>query len=661
MTFTKRVYSKTKKVFIYGSGSLALFFALLISLSYLGIDVQTSGDQICSDICISYFNISLKDYSLCFGSTFKGVTTEPNVIIEIYKADMRYRLNNPLRWKPYNLSANKCLDKNKTHEFKIIGYKQPEQTIKWGLDLQGKNLDPFWYGINTTANISTTELLMELGSQVNITANISGATSVCVDIDHPAYNVSYVCGTPSATFLFNITYFRNNQFNDSQTIKNISFRDNQANQTIYIKQHQYDEIINASINITGFINNGTYPTNVKLYINNSLSNNLGLVYSGNIILNELNDSSTIKNITFSSSPQTKTDYFKIPKNANVVSAYLNLTGYEGECDQETANITSFCGGLSTGNYKTDGNWVYLSRIYDETWDTYGYCTPTEDCNLTINYTKPALAVNATWKIKREGPITNLPIPSDCFNYPNISLRLNSRTGLSPITLNVQCFNGTWKNLVTYTTYSFYIYEEQVIWNMTYNIWNASMESGINDGLQEWNYTGLLNSTNKTSNFNTSIMTYLSSCSQDNNGYCSVPIYITSATKGKIQISDIQINFSSNPNPVYLNITLIENFLNYSSNFANIPLKFESSQNGTLQIDDIRLDYAGGNKTSNILVYTQIAKKYTNITSIGNYTFDGTNVGEDTAGGIGNFTPTSIAQETTGCIRNNCINLSIDSN
>jgi hypothetical protein len=258
MAITKRVMSKTKKIFLYGSGTLVSFFLILSGLYMYGVSVQTSGDIICSDTCISYFNISLKDYSICFGSTFKGVYTDPGTNLEIYKADTRYRNDNPNRWKSYNFTANKCLEKNKTYEFMLVGHKEPTQTIKWGLSLQGLDVDPFWYGIgNATANISATSLIMELGSQINISANLSGVSSVCVDIDHPSYGDNYSCGSPNAKFLFNITYFRNNQFNDSTTSKILEW-ENSDNKTVYIRQHQYDEIINVSINVSGFAYEGCY-------------------------------------------------------------------------------------------------------------------------------------------------------------------------------------------------------------------------------------------------------------------------------------------------------------------------------------------------------------------------------------------------------------------
>jgi parallel beta-helix repeat protein len=134
-----------QKIWIFGSGTFLAFFTLLLTLSYLGINVETSGNIVCSDKCISYFNITLTNYSLCFGSTFKGLYFDKNISYEVYKADMRYRNDNPNRWKLYNFSADKCLEKGKKHEFMLIGYKSPSETIKWGIDLQGNDVDPYWY------------------------------------------------------------------------------------------------------------------------------------------------------------------------------------------------------------------------------------------------------------------------------------------------------------------------------------------------------------------------------------------------------------------------------------------------------------------------------------------------------------------------------------
>jgi hypothetical protein len=187
MALTKKVYTKTKKVIIYGSGSFISFFLILLSLSYLGIQVETSGDQVCGVKCISYFNITLTNYSLCFGSTFKGLTTEPNVITEIYKADLRYSNSNPARWNLYNFTANKCLAKNTKHEFKIIGYKNVNQTVKWGLDLQGKNVDPYWYSSQTQ------NIYLDIFKPNPELASFSvEKTTEGIKISHKDYSVTFV-------------------------------------------------------------------------------------------------------------------------------------------------------------------------------------------------------------------------------------------------------------------------------------------------------------------------------------------------------------------------------------------------------------------------------------------------------------------------------------
>jgi len=144
MSFRKRITKS--KIFVFGGGTFVTFLVLLLSLSYLGINTEYSEDIICGSKCVSYFNITLTNYSLCLGSTFKGLYFDKNISYEIYKADLRYSRNNPDRWKLYNFTANKCLEKGKKYEFKLIGYKNPSDTIKWGVNLQGKDIDPYWYG-----------------------------------------------------------------------------------------------------------------------------------------------------------------------------------------------------------------------------------------------------------------------------------------------------------------------------------------------------------------------------------------------------------------------------------------------------------------------------------------------------------------------------------
>lgn len=800
MAFTKKVMSKTKKIFIYGSGTLLSFLIILFGLSFYGVNVQTSGDQVCGETCVSYFNISLDTYSLCMGSTFTGITVEPQVQYEIYKADARYRSDNPARWKPYEFKANTCLKNGTIHEFKLVGHKDPNQTIKWGLTLAGPDKDPFWYGINTSTTTSVSgNISMELGTQMNITTNISGASTVCVDIDHPDYGNNYTCGSPNANFLFNISYFRKTTFNDSSASQNLTWGiflkvpetfstgavgagqhnifpfinmndSNQAtyanntdafvamhfssinftvgeldinnlrflmnwttngstfdfdagtcnsgtstfcfynwssgsfvalgttlpnyagsflsnfslsedaisptgkvwiasdtyasgngvlmklyemwlsydnidtstadeNFTLYVDVHKYDEIKNVSINLTGFAYQGQTPTSVKVYVNGSLSNDIGYMVNNQGTINKLSDDSTSKNYSFSAK-STKTDYLKIIKGAQISYAYFNVTGFniltglEGVCYQESAKTAGGCGGLNTGNYSADVTETYYN---DSDWDTRtsGYVATNGQANYYINYSKPtAFLYNGTklqFKFMQnyaevEANATILP---SCMGNSQVKMKLNFSHDGTYATFRVFCYDTAWENLYSYSSLSNYngmgLYEEGIWWNFINNsLTNISVEVGDIDGTPEYNYTGWFKTTGKSINFNNTLTTYLATCTEDSDHFCQVPIYFTTQKSGLLQVNDINISYVYNINPVMLDKTLIENFLGNSSGFTKIPITFSSSQNGTLQINDLRFDYKGGNDTISVhtnpsICYQETATTSTCGSGVGTYT------------------------------------------
>ena len=100
------------------------------------------------------------------------------------------------------------------------------------------------------------------------------------------------------------------------------------------------------------------------------------------------------------------------------------------CYQETANVSTDCGGANTGVYWTENNYFY------------------------INYTSTGFT-GATWKVSHGTPVfTNytVDIPSDCFNNP-IELRFYSNTtAFENATSYGQCKNSTeWKNITTIKT------------------------------------------------------------------------------------------------------------------------------------------------------------------------------------------------------------------
>ena len=94
-----------------------------------------------------------------------------------------------------------------------------------------------------------------------------------------------------------------------------------------------------------------------------------------------------------------------------------------ECYQETANISTICGGLDTGNYKLVPNYLY------------------------INYTIPENVTSIKWQVKHgDLGIYNVTIPNDCW-YDD-TLRLRFYTTTSTITSYGQCYNQTNWNTIT---------------------------------------------------------------------------------------------------------------------------------------------------------------------------------------------------------------------
>lgn len=133
------------------------------------------------------------------------------------------------------------------------------------------------------------------------------------------------------------------------------------------------------------------------------------------------------------------------------------------CYQETANISSDCGGLNAGHYSFLGDpWTTPGNLYDGDWDT---STSTDGAaTLLINYSIPEKAVNANWQVKDSVGITNLTIPSGCF-YSPIQLKVESF-----MIMDWYCYNynaSGWSLLRSeFDFMSSNIYEESIIWNIS---------------------------------------------------------------------------------------------------------------------------------------------------------------------------------------------------
>ena len=162
-------------------------------------------------------------------------------------------------------------------------------------------------------------------------SNISGA--VCVDILHPDWGINSRCGHKRISFNFNVSFFRDKLFNGSVSSINLTYSDftisGYENKTIGIIMHQEDIIKNVTLNLTGFVSLGNYPSDVKIYINKTLSNDVGLVTKLEVNnLTTFRSSATMKNATFIAEGINTTGYLRLPKEAVITTAYINLTGFK---------------------------------------------------------------------------------------------------------------------------------------------------------------------------------------------------------------------------------------------------------------------------------------------------------------------------------------------
>ena len=190
---------------------------------------------------------------------------------------------------------------------------------------------------------------------------------------------------------------------------------------------------------------------------------------------------------------------------------------------------------------------------------------------------------------------------------------------------VRVFNTTWDNIKNYTIAAVEIgndYNDLTYYNSNwYALESAtfggfeiqkysygdfptspSLEVGIVDGIKEWEYNGTFEQeNNRTNNFSSVFVNYLDACTADSDGYCLVPFYVTS-NAGLINITDMQIKYVFDQNPLILNLDAINSFFENSDGEADLPIRFQALSNGTLTISDIRYDYAGGNDTISVLVF-----------------------------------------------------------
>ena len=257
---------------------------------------------------------------------------------------------------------------------------------------------------------------------------------------------------------------------------------------------------------------------------------------------QFNTTNTEQNITFNSTHLSELVYITIPRNVNITEASWDMTGYLSYywVYQEEGNAS-----LCSGTWDVTET---CEHVNDSDWGTLGYGTP-GSAQFYVNYTKPDSNYEVyRWQIKGKTGIVNVSLSSNCKDQSPIQLYVLSHfDGAYKSTW--YCHNGTaWEESYEYeeaVTSGKYVYEEAIWWETSDYPTNITIDIA-NDGVIDYINLSVFNFT-ETITFNASgiaaINTYLhDTCTADwETGDCDLPINMSSATDGTLEISDISFD------------------------------------------------------------------------------------------------------------------------
>lgn len=315
------------------------------------------------------------------------------------------------------------------------------------------------------------------------------------------------------------------------------------------------------------------------------------------------------------------------------SAAVNLSS--DYCYQETANVSTSCGGLSTGNYafNTINNWAAgVSVIYDGDFSTSTfYNLVGQNGFMYINYSKPTRATNESrWKIRDNNGQVNLTINKSCWDYDSSKIVLRVESS-EPIQDTVwYCFNGSWMELRRGTTFNG-IYEEAMMWNyiplyevnQSYNstTYETSLESfGINltydnsyylDIVATLNYNGNTYTTSKVgsgSNIRFERSINVPAVSSETNKTFYWTIALTDSTSTSYFNSTFNNQTVKDINLVRCNATMNVSYINFSvyniTDLARANTPFRISFNYTISggVEALGYDYQETGSTNSSFAF-----------------------------------------------------------
>ncbi len=169
---------------------------------------------------------------------------------------------------------------------------------------------------------------VELGSNINITANSTWGL-ICIDVGYPGYGINYSCSS-AANVSFNISFFRKTNLanGSSQIILENPSGFNTSN--FSIESHQYDEVDNLTINISG-ANNIRDVTFYKANTTNFDRAYNGILAGKYVYLQNFTDGEGKSNFSFTTANVEIIKYFYLDDQVLVnglMNITMNISGFE---------------------------------------------------------------------------------------------------------------------------------------------------------------------------------------------------------------------------------------------------------------------------------------------------------------------------------------------
>lgn len=254
MPFSKRAYPSRNKIYLYGSGSIIALLTFLAGLGYYGINITTTGDIQCAgtiqEPCISFINITTSKYAIVFPKSVIYFTDNPPLDYKLFKRDSRGY------WRSFNISGKTMANESKW-ELKLIGYKKINETVKWGINTGGSDLDPKWLGYSEDDFLP--ELIYNKADITGGEASFKYCNPTSFDIDYSkdkmAFYFNKVKGDFNAFDIFvgtkvNITTENQVWIGNITTSEKISDNGTKYNESIDMGKFSY---FNTTVEKTGFI------------------------------------------------------------------------------------------------------------------------------------------------------------------------------------------------------------------------------------------------------------------------------------------------------------------------------------------------------------------------------------------------------------------------